>query len=116
MPGQRHDVARTLPQRRNRERKHVEAVIEVFAKTPGGHLLAHVPVGGGEHADVEGNGFFAAHPLHLALLEHPQQLGLEAEGHFGNFVEKQRAVLGLFKLSGLGTHGPREGTFLVAAR
>jgi len=58
--------------------------------------------------------FFAAHPLHLALLEHPQQLGLEAKGHFGNFVEKQRAVLGLFKLSGLGTHGPREGTFLVA--
>jgi hypothetical protein len=98
----------------NLQRKDVEAVVEVLAEAPGRHLLRHVAVAGGQHADVERDRLLAADALHLALLQHAQQLGLQAERHFRNLVEQQRAALGLLELAGLGRLGAGERALLVA--
>ena len=66
-----------------------------LTETSGRHLIGQHPVGGRYDAHVHSQRFVAAHPLHFALLEHPQQLGLKAEGHFTDFIQKQRALVGL---------------------
>jgi hypothetical protein len=45
-----------------------------------------IGVGGDDHPRVHADGFRAAQPLELALLEHAQQLGLQAERQVSNFV------------------------------
>ena len=44
----------------------------------------------------------AAQALHLALLQHAQQLGLQRQRHLGDFIQQQRAALGLFELARVG--------------
>ena len=39
-------------------------------------------------------GVAAAHPADLALLQHPQQLGLELERQVADLVQQQRALVG----------------------
>ena len=114
MARQRQDVAGALAQRGDGEREDVEAVVQIFAEAPGGHFAGHVAVAGGEHAQVEPDRLFAPHPLHFALLQHAQQLGLQGERHFRDFVEQQRAAVGLLEFAGLGGLGAGEGTFFVA--
>ena len=43
------------------------------------------------------NSALAAQPPHLGILQDAQQLGLRLHGHFADFVEQQRAVLGQFE-------------------
>ena len=47
-------------------------------------------------------------------LEHPQKLRLDPRAHLADLVEKQRALVGGFKLSGLALGGAGEGALFVA--
>ena len=54
-PARQHgDVVAALAQRRQADGDHVQAVVEVLAEAAGADLVLQVPVGGGEHADVDG--------------------------------------------------------------
>ena len=72
MGGQRQDVVATFAQRRERQRKYVEAVVEIFAEAARGHLIAQQAVGGRDHAHVERHRRAAAEAFDLAFLEHTQ--------------------------------------------
>src|SRR5690606_15857444 len=50
----------------------------------------------------------------LALLEHPQQLGLEVERQLADLVEEDRAAVGLLEAAGAVDHRPGEGALAVA--
>ncbi len=56
----------------------------------------------------------AAHAVELAVAEHPQQTRLQVERHVADFIEEERAAIGL--LEAPATHGlrARERTALVA--
>ncbi len=41
----------------------------------------------------------AANRHHLAILQHPQQTGLQGQGHVADFIEEQRAAVGLLQLA-----------------
>ncbi len=97
--GERQDIVAAQPQGREGERKYVQAVVEVLAEAAGGDFLAQPTVGGGEDAHIEADRHAAAEPLDLALLQDAQQLGLQAERHFGDLIEQQRAALGLLELA-----------------
>ena len=101
MSGQRQDVVAAFAQRRQRQRKYVEAVVEVFAEAAGGHFIAQQAVGGGDDAHVERHRRAAAEALDFALLQHAQQLGLQRQRHLGDFVEQDRAALRLLELAGV---------------
>jgi hypothetical protein len=96
-----------LAQRREGQREHVEAVIEVLAEAPAATSLAQPAVGGREHAHVEGQSGSGRRAARPPLLQHAQQLGLQAERHLGDLVEQQRATLRLLELAGVGRLAPR---------
>ncbi len=50
---QRQHVGAPPAQWRQRQRKYVQSVVQVFAKPSGGDILAQAPVGGRQHAHVE---------------------------------------------------------------
>src|ERR1017187_6862306 len=109
---QKRNILFALAQRRNVHGHHVEAVIEVLAK---GALLkrgAQILVGGGHHAHVDMAGDVAAQALELALLQHAQQFHLDGRGHVADFIQEDRAGIGLLELARLGAHRAGEGAFL----
>src|SRR5690554_5549966 len=55
----------------------------------------------------------ATYPLHLALLQYAQQLGLQRQGHFRYLVQQQGAAVGLLELARLGGDSSGEGALLV---
>ena len=112
--GQRQDVVAPLAQRRERQRKDVEAVVEILAEAAGGDFLAQAAVGGREHAHIERDRRAAAEALDFALLQDAQQLRLQRQRHLGDFIEQQRAALRLLELAGMRGVRAGEGAALVA--
>src|SRR3989304_1203470 len=55
------------------------------------------------------------HRLPLAVLKHPQHLGLGAQRHVSNLVEEDRATVRLHELPDLLAHGSGERALLVPA-
>ena len=76
---EQRNLLAALAQRRHVEADDVEAVEEVFAKAAVGDELFEVGVGGGDDADVDGDGPRLAERMDLAGLEEAQQLGLHVE-------------------------------------
>ncbi len=56
----------------------------------------------------------SAHALDLAFLQHAQQLGLHHRRHVADFIQKQRAAMGLFEFADVPRRRAGEGSFLVA--
>ncbi len=56
----------------------------------------------------------AADAVDLALLDRAQQLGLQPRIHLADFVEQQRAAVGLLELADAPRDGAGEGALLVA--
>ncbi len=86
-----------VAQRRDDDRKHRQAVVEIFAK---GLRLDHgwqVAVRRGDDADVDAHGPLAADAHHFAVLHHAQQAHLRGEGELADLVEEQRAAVGLLE-------------------
>ena len=111
--GQRQNVGSTLTQRPPRQREYRQAIVKVFPEAPSRYFGGEVAVGGSDHADIQNNRLARANPLNFALLQHPQQLGLKCQGHFGNFIEQNAAAFGQLKLARLRRHRAGEGTLLV---
>ena len=61
---------------------------------------------GGDHPHVQGLHLVGAQRLHLLLLQHPQQLGLQRQ--IADLVEEQRAAVGQLELAGPRAVGPGE--------
>ncbi len=76
-------------------------------------MLQHIPVAGSQYADIDWNRPRTAHPLDLALLQRPQQLGLQGQRQLRHLIEQQGATVGLFELSGVRGSCPGKRTFFV---
>ncbi len=114
VPGQRLDVLRPGPQRRQPHRHHVEPVEEVLAELALLHHLLERPVRGRHEAHVHLQRLRAAEPLELALLQHPQQLHLHVQGDVANLVQEERAAVRQLHPARLARGRPGEGALLVA--
>ena len=113
MPAEHRDVGRALAQRRQAQVDDVEAIEEVLAEAPRLHLAPEVAVADGDDAHVHLERVTAAHPMHLALLQHPEQLGLHGERDLRHFVEDQRAAGGHLEPPRPARHRAGEGAALV---
>jgi len=112
--GEPHDVLAAVPERRQGEREHREAVVEVLAEAPLADRPAQVLVGRGEHPHVDRLVPRAAEPAHAALLERLQELGLERLGQEPDLVEEDRAAVRGLEEARLGAPRVGEGAALVA--
>ena len=95
-------------ERRQLNAEHRKPEKEVFAEIAGGDLLFEIAVGGGDdpQIDLRRTGF--ADFDEFAAFEYAQQLGLQLDGHFADFVEKQRSPVSLLKKPFLVFRGARE--------
>ena len=103
---QERDVARALAQRRQADRHHVQAVVEILAKGAGRDLLLQIAVGRGDQPHVDADRLDAAHALELALLQGAQQLHLHLDGDRADLVEEQRAAVASSKRPGFEPTAP----------
>ena len=108
------DVAVAVAQWRNDDGKDVQAVIEVFAESPHRGHLHELAVRGRDDADVDFDLLVRADPLDGALLQNPQQFGLHRQRKFADFVEKDRAAIGLLEAPFPRLVGSGEGPLFVA--
>ena len=106
--------SRALAQRRHHAGDHVQAVEEVLAEAARRDLRLQVAVGGGDDPHVDLDGLLAADALELLLLQHAQQLELQAGRHVADLVEEQGAAVGQLEPAELALDGAGEGALLVA--
>ncbi len=95
MRGQQGNILAAPAQGRHFDTDDIEPKIQILAETFFRGLAAQIAVGGGQHAHVHGDGRIRTHPLHFALLQGAQQFGLKRQGHLADFIQKQRAAIGL---------------------
>ena len=76
----------------------VEAVEQVGAEFPLLHIAGQIGVAGGDDAHVGLHLLHAAHRPDAAFLEGAQELGLEADVHLGDLVQKERPAGGGLKV------------------
>ena len=71
-------------------------------------------VGSGNDTGIQSDCPGAAQPLHLPLLQDPQQLGLKSQLQVAYLVQKDAAVLRQLKFSGPVLRGPGKSAFYVS--
>ncbi len=106
--------SRPLAQRRHVDRDHGEAEVEILAEVPLLDLLLEVLVRRRDDAHVDLDRPRRSEPLDLALLQHAQHLGLRLGAHVADFVEEDRAAVGLLELADLLLGRAGERSLLVA--
>src|SRR5580704_16115534 len=114
MPDQFRNVLRTLPERRNVDRKYFQSVVQVLAKC---RLLYHtgqIAMRGGDEAYVNFMSAVAAEPLKFLLLQNAQQLRLKFERDIADFVQKERALMCELKAPHFVSDRSRKCSFFVA--
>ena len=114
MVRQERNVLLALPERRQGDRHHPKPVEQIAPQDPALDRLLRIPVGRGDEPDIDlGVGRLGPDPADHAVLDHPEQLGLEGERHFGQLVQKQGAPVGGFQEPGLVAIGPGEGALAM---
>ena len=75
------------------QRYHMESVIEILAKTAGGHLLQGIAIGGTDDAHIHLLGHRGAYFLKTARLQEAQQFALQLQLHLADLIHKQGATV-----------------------
>src|SRR5512144_13915 len=94
---QQGEVLAPRAQGRQDDGKDIEPIVEILPKAPLLNRPLQILVGGGEDANVHGDGLVAPQPLDFALLQDAQQLDLEWCREVANLVRKERAPMRCFK-------------------
>ena len=105
---------RARAQRGNGDRKDVEAIEQILAEPAALDEFDQVLVGRRDQPEVDLDRPARADRIDLALLQRAQQLDLGVERQFADFVEEQRAAIGLGELADVLFGGAGEGALLVA--
>ena len=86
--GQEQDVLRVLPQWWDADDELAEAKEEILTERAPRRGSLQILVGGRDHSALDLHGRGRADAAHVALLERTQQLGLRAQRHVADLVEK----------------------------
>lgn len=88
MTGQNLHIIRPLGKGGDVNEDHAQTVKEIDPEDAVNNGLAGFPVDGADDLQVDGNLAQGTDPPDLFFLQHPQKLGLEADGHGIDLVEK----------------------------
>ena len=94
--------------------EHAEAVVQVFAESLVADVLLQVLIRGGDDAHVDADFFCRADRQERVAFQNPQQFRLAFERQLADFVEKQRAQVGLLEKAHVVAIGAGERTGFVA--
>ena len=114
MLDQHGQVFQALAQRRHLQRKYIQPVEEVLAKTPAEYGRLQIAMGRGNDAHVTADGAVAADALEAPFLQHTQQFHLHLQAHVADLVEKQGAALRELEAADPRRQRAGEGTLFMA--
>src|SRR5438034_1751511 len=110
---QEGNVLLSLPQRRQSDGYHTQAVVEIFAEASGCNFAIQVVSRGSDQAKVNRDRRVASQTFDYALLNCAQQLCLQAKRKLGTLVKEESACLRLFKPADSTRQGAGKGSLLV---
>lgn len=110
------NVFAAFAERRQVNGKNVEAVVKIAAEFLVLDGADEIAIAGGEDAGVDADSSGSTEALELLILEHAQQLGLELEGNFSNFIKEKSATVGEFEASHFLGDGAGEGSLFMAEK
>ena len=114
MADQLGNVLGPVPQRRRRDREHLQPVIQIAAEELVAHHLRQIPVGGGHQSDVDRDGPSSPQPFERLFLQRSQQLRLQIQRDVAHLVQEQGPPVGHFETADLLRQRAGERTPLVA--
>ena len=121
VPGESQYVVPTLPERRQFDGDHGQAKIQVLPKSARMNLRLERTVRGCDQPDVDESPIVFAETLDGPGLHNAQELRLQVEREFADFVQEQRSAVGGFKrafplLAGVGERTPSVAEELTSRR
>src|SRR2546421_10536143 len=70
-------------------------------------------VGCGNHTNIESDFLLSAETADLSVFEHAEELRLQRDGHFTDFIQEERAAVGELETSLPDADSTGKGAFLV---
>src|SRR5260370_1887880 len=116
MCDKRRNIFPALPQRWQRDRKHIQTVVEVATKFAPLHHVNQISVGRSYQADVHLVSPSATQALEFLFLQDTQQFGLQAWWNIAHLVQEQRPFVGQFETANLLLYGSSKRASLVAKK
>src|ERR1700737_5647024 len=113
MPCELRNVLASLAQRRHCDRKNVQPVEQILAKTSRLHVGNQVSIGWRDETHVALDGFARPDRLDFILLDGAQQFHLRSRRQLANFIEEKGSARRLGELSDVPIRRAGEGTLLV---
>src|SRR5690554_3258570 len=93
---------------------NIKAMEEVVTKAPLLDQRFEMLVSGGNNAHIHSDRYVSTNAVELTIGQYPQQPRLGLGGHIANFIQEQRAAVGLLKASLATGHRAGKGAFLMA--
>ena len=94
MVDQRRKIFHPFPERRQGERNHGKAKVQVFAERALMNRLFQIFIRGGEKTHVGSYLLRSANTVECPILQDSQEMALHGERHVADLIKKQRASLG----------------------
>src|SRR5690349_1128921 len=111
---QQRYVITPIAKGRHSDAHHVKAVVEIFAERAVLNTRGQVAVGGCDYADIKLQRSCCSYPFELALLQNPEELGLQARREFAYLIEEEGATVRHFHLAFLLGDGASKCPFFVS--
>ena len=113
---QRGNVFATRPQRWQRDRKHIQTVVEVVPKFVPLHHVLQVSVGRSHEPNVDLVSPCAAQAFELLLLQNTQQFGLQCQWNISDLIQEEGPFVGQFEATDFLRDGACESALLMAEK
>src|SRR5205807_7547963 len=88
-PREQRNVFATLPQRRQVNRNHAQAIEKILSKLTGGHGLLQIAICSGNNPHVDINLISTAQRPNLTLLQDTIEFYLHRRAHVPDLIEKE---------------------------
>ncbi len=111
---QRLEVFQTLAEGGDFKLDNSQPVVEIRPKASRDHLSLERAIRGGHHPRPHGQGDASPNPLIAAIMQHPQQLGLQVGGQFRHLVQEKCPALRPLKATRPANRRIGESTALVS--
>src|SRR4029077_2796371 len=102
-----------MPQRRQHDRKHIQAIVEITAEFSSPYHLPEISMCRHNKTDVDAMCPAAAKTLEFVRLQDPQQLRLQSWRQITDFIQEQSSSVGHFETSNLLGDSSGERTLLM---
>ena len=108
------NVLNSVTQRRQAQTDDIQAMVEVLSKLSALDAFFQILVRRGNDANIGLNGLVTAYAVKVPVGEYTQKPSLQLHRHIADFIQKERAALGLLKAAQTRGHRTGERAFFVA--